>query len=379
VKNRATVLGLMPDYLPGKPTAEQVLSMAESVDVTLGKGAGSQEVSTGQYQKLLTSLTSEGMTGYLHDPRQAAALTSIASKFGPESSATSVMQAVREVRNITKMSKKKGATQAQGETLKKAGITEHDDPITGMRKLFKYAEANFGDEAFPAAMARRGFGGLEGTESMAKFYEQYQKGNFDRIINEAMLPIDPTQAARKNAAFLGSDVGRDLVGQARVEAAKVRKGFEGIPLTLEKQAAEEQLIGEGVDTSPAQILKGKAASALTGGVMSGRDILIEQRALSNARKRAGVEPGGGLISPEMMAAGTSLLAGGSPMAAIGAYVQTTIMNPVLQVLLGNSNETVANLRKIADSNEKMVGQQPGAPNRAPAPLPVAPRPGAARP
>lgn len=380
VKARATLLGLLPDYIKGKPSAERVVDEADRIDVILGKGAGSQQVSTTQYQEILTALTSGDLKGFLNDPKQAAALNAIASKFGPNHSATSVMEAVREVRGLTKFRQGEGIDAAQAETLTAAGIDEKDDPVTAMRKLFKFmAPIVDKGEAFPVALGRRGFRNQTGNERLAQFFEQWRKGNFDMIMSMAEAETPLGVAEQKNAAFRQTENFQDLQGRAQIDQAKIIEGKKATALLIAKQQAEAKLIGEGLE-GPAGKLKADIATAATLGRMEGRDVLIEQRAVQDARRRAGLPARDPRLRALTRPFDLFLPGIGAGDAVLGgAEAAATPFQ--------NNAEAVRQLKRIADSNEQLLKQgqqQNGKPGAAPRPgappvLPAAPVAGPLRP
>jgi hypothetical protein len=374
-KARGSLLGLLPDYVKpgagGKVQAKDVVETADKVDVILGRGAADQRTMTDQYRQLLTATTAEEKgQGLFSDPAQAAALTAVASKFDREAPATAALQAIRQARGFTKFRKTPGTLASQAATLSAAKIEEHDDPLQAMMKLFKYADENFKGEAFDTALARRGFRDQTGNKRLLQFYQQYKQGNLQEITALAAQPVVPGAAEAKNQAFLNSDVGRDLVGSALVDAAKVERGKLGKALELGRKPAEAQLITEGVDDTTAGAIRQRIAGLYTLGKASGRDVLVEQRARRDAERAAGVQPG-------MLQRG------------IEATPWLGQVNAAGQYLFGRNEEYLRYLAQIADATKSLASQGLGAevprpgPAVVPAPQPLGPRPappgGAGRP
>jgi len=361
---KAATLGMLPNFMkpaPGKELqATDVTNMGDAIDVILGRGMGSAETMATNYQDVLSAMTSEDeMKGFFRDPRQAAALTSIASGFDKGAPGTATLQAARQLRSFTKFRKKKGTTSAQTEALTKMGITEGDDPQQAMMKLFKYADENFKGEAFDAALQRMGFGDETGNKRLAQFYGQYKKGTFKELTDLAAAPIVPGAVDEKNAAFAKSKVGRDLISKAKIDAAKINRGAGGVDLTVEKQEAEAQLIEEGADDNPLNIIRRGVVGWFTGlggekSRVDVRDADITKRALENVRKRAGVDPAGGL-GLTGMAANAFVDVAMSPikpaLPGLGGGFGTQMgLGSVAQNIFGfkENAEEVANLTKAVD-------------------------------
>lgn len=357
VKARAMVHGLLPNYMPKGSSAKDVVSKAEQIDDILGLGTGTQEVSTAQYQELLTGLTSEKLSGFLHDPAQAAGLNAIASQFGDSHSATSVVEAVRGVSSLTKEAKAKGAKSTQAQTLKEAGITEFQDPEERMRKLFQYADKNFKGEAFDVALARRGFRNTTDNRRLAQFYETYQKGDFDRIMALTHGQVDPNLVGERQKAFEASDVGQKLIAQQGKEAAKLRKGQEHVPLEIAKDRAEKALIEEGIDDTTMGNLRKKAASAATLGG-DGRDVLAEDRAMQDLRAQAG-QPRKGIMRRIIETA-----VGVSPYGQLAGEEAGRSYD----YMTSDHSAEAKELREAIERNTKALEAQNGGPRGAPAPV-----------
>jgi hypothetical protein len=366
-KAKSTVLGLLPDYLPGKPTAGQVADVGDAVDVILGKGAGSQQVSTTQYQHVLTATTSEKMPGQFREPRMAAAFTATASKFGPDSAGEATMEAFRQLRGFTKELKSKGAKSSQGQTLKKMGITEFDAPDVAMMKMFAFADKEFKGEAFDVALARRGFKDLTGNKRLGQFYEQYQKGNLQEMIALAKAPIPEGTADRKFRANMKAQATRDEMVQNDVEIAEIERGKQTRELLIGKNAAKAEMIKEGLEDTGVGDLKKVAASFSTGFFKPGKEVIAEERALEAAKQRAGFRPEG--------------LAGvnDNPLFRIMAGFGTLGLSELsmrrgVPAMTGQRAEEMETLKRIADNQEKLkeLQEQQARRNSVPAALPGGP-------
>lgn len=356
VKSRARMAGLVADFVKpragGKVMAADVTAMADAIDVINSMGAASQAVSTEQSAKLMTALTSEKMAGSFHDPRQAVALSTIASKFEPESSAEAAMQAIRQARGFTKFRQTKGTDASQAATLAAAGINEGMDPAQSMEALFGFAKGQMkSGEAFDAFMGRRGFRDQTGNMRLKQFYEEWEKGNFGRVMAEAAKPIEAGAPGRKFAAFKTSDVGRDLMSQAAIDAAKAKQGELVKEHLLRTQEAEAPYIEAGRETST---LGGMAEWAVGMGMgmqdkAKGREALLSSEAVRAARRDAGLEPGRGL-GP----------IGTGAFGAYGAMFGPTVgqaAGSIAGYMSGENAEIVRNLKLIADSNAEMLRRE----------------------
>jgi hypothetical protein len=298
-KARATVLGLLPNYMQGKDgkplTAEDVIGTADAGETILGRGAGSQTNAATQFQKVLTTLNSEGLQGKFKNPLKAAALTALATQFGPESAATSVMQAVRETQAITKFRQGEGTLQAQAETLQEAGISEFMNPEEALTKLFGYIdkETEGGKkEAIPAFLKRRGFQNSEGTESLARFFEQYKAGNFQEIMGLADQQVDNSAPQRKFREFAASPIGRSRIADAELDAAKIEQGKQEENLEILRKRGQASRIQSGADQSFFSIAKRRLMAPLVGGQDAAERIMQEQEGIRLREQELGVDAQG---------------------------------------------------------------------------------------
>jgi hypothetical protein len=294
-KARATVLGLLPNYMQGKngkPLAgEDVVGTADAGEMILGRGAGSATNAATQFQKTLTSLSSEHLEGKFKNPLKAASLTALATQFGPESAATSVLQAVRETQAITKFRQGEGMLQAQAETLGEAGVTEFMDPEEALTKLFKYidTETKGGTtEAVPAFLKRRGFINSEGTESLGRFFEQYKSGTFQEIMGLADQPVDNTLAQKKFKEFAASPTGRNRLADAEVSAAEIEQGKKEENLEIARKRGRAARLARGVDQDMVEQARLAAKGKLVGGKEAAERMAEEEEGLAIREKELGV-------------------------------------------------------------------------------------------
>jgi hypothetical protein len=375
---KAGMIGLLPNFITGKGggplTARDVTEEADKIDEILNRGGSSTEVMTSNYQQVLTAMTGdEDMKGFFHDPKKAAGLTAIASSFAKEAPATAVIQAVRPLRDFTKMRKKKGLTASQSQTLTEMKITEFDEPDQVLMKLFKYADENFKDEAFDVALGRRGFGDATGNKGLAQFYGAYKKGVFQDIMKDTDAAAVPGLAGQKDAAYLASDFGRLGLAQAGLDAAKLQRGQAGIPLKLAKIAAEERLTQQDFQTDPLARLQSSFFGAVTGGQASGDQIMIEQEAMRRLREQTGGKDQGLGARVDRALVGGML----GPLAG-AAYEKTagsSLLAPAVDYLFGGNTQAAQNLDRLANAAETLARKADGAttvlPGAAPAPLPPA--------
>ena len=353
-KPLARTQALLADFVKprgdGKVYAADVMAMTDAVDVINSMGAASQQVSTTQSNELITSLTAPDLKGSFDDPRKAVALNTIASKFESNASATATIEAVRQARGFTKWRVGKGMTASQAQTLKDAGITEGDDPAESMRKLFRFAQKTMGkDEAFDAFMARRGFRDQTGNKRLAQFYNEYRKGNYDRVMAEADKPLGRDYES-KTRAFLASQTGRDALSRVAVDAAKIDRGKRAAELVISKQEAEAAFVaGGGDDTITGQL----------GQRIAGREAIIEREAVKSARKQAGLPGGHGLGFFGRSVKGTLL--GQGPISALGADMIGTRVSGMMD----DRAEEINYLRRIAESNERIERRRSTTPGALP--------------
>jgi hypothetical protein len=290
---RGVIMGLLPEFIEGNDVkAERVVATADKADQILQKGAGSNKLLTTQYQNVLTTLTSAGLQGqFINNPLKAAGLTAIASKFGPQSAATSTLEAVREVSAINKFRQGDHDLAAQAETLQNAGVTEFMNPEQRLTKLFEYMDREgAGTKEAPSAfLKRRGFRNNEGAESLAKFYEQYKAGNFQRIMAEADEAVDPAAVDKKFNEYAASLRGQNRLADARIDAAKVDRGKREEPLEIARKHGEARIIEEGLNESPGFQL-GQQLHGYVVGKEQAERIAKEQIGLGEQARALGVTP-----------------------------------------------------------------------------------------
>ena len=368
IKSRASILALLANYLPKGSTAKDDVALGDAVDVILGKGSASQKVMTEQYRDVLTAMTSNDpeSQGMFKDPRQAAALTAIASGFDLTAPAHASMMAARQARKFTNFRKMKGMTASATETLTKAGVTETDDPVQSMVKMFEFAKANMGkDEAFDAFLARRGFREAESNRNLMKFYERWKQGDFGRVMDMAKGPIDPNAADRKYEVFAADPLTSPLLARQRAQTAKLQVALERQPLESAKLESEEAVTRRDV-SGWAGVRRGfQGAYSLWN--KPGRDVEIEEETIRRLQTLPGASKASVPLSYRLGQIMDPLNLGGG--AAINSI--TGANDAYIEALKRNTDAVAENNRLMRMQN----GGNAGVKGQAPLPLSPAP-PGA---
>lgn len=334
----AQYMGILPGYMPGKPTAAQAADLASDLYDVMGKGQFSQQVGSEQLAKLMGSTVSAKMPGQFRDPKMAAAFLAAASRFAKDSPAEASLEAFHELRTFMPKGGKKGMKREQALLLEKMGITEFDAPDAAMMKAFKYADENFKDEAFDAAMMRRGFHNATGNRQLAAFYNMYKEGELQPILALGEKPTVEGSAEAKAAAAVRDKASRGTRSATDADVAAIARGTRTTELNIAKREAKAALTTEGLyDTPLGDIAQGAASVASFG--RPGAEVLLEQRALNEARQKAGIAP----EAPPMEV---------GPGGDLGRFLFG--LKALFDSRFGDTAGQVNELKRIADSNEAMA-------------------------
>jgi hypothetical protein len=334
----AQYMGILPAYLPGKPTAAHAADVASDLYDVMGKGQFSQEVGSAQLAKLMGAFVSEKMPGQFRDPKMAAAFLAAASRFEKDAPASAAMEAFRELRTFMPKGGRKGMKREQAQLLEKMGVTEFDAPDAAMMKMFKYADENFKDEAFDAAITRRGFHNATGNRQLAAFYNMYKEGELQPILELGAKPTVPGTAEAKAAAAGRDKASRGTRSATDVDIAKIERGTRTTELEIAEREAKAALTTEGLYDTPLGNIAQRAASVASFG-RTGAEVLLEQRALNEARQKAGIAP----EAPPMEV---------GPGGDLGRFLFG--LKALFESRFGDTAAQVNELKRIADSNEAMA-------------------------
>lgn len=377
---RASMLGLLPGFLqdkdaqgrPRKITADEVLATADRGEEILSRGAASNSAMAQQAQKVMTAIASPEMKGTFKNPLKADALTAIASKFETEGFGTAALEFAREMRGMTKFRKAKGMDHTQAEFLARAGVDEADDADKAARKVFKLIdkETNGGkDRAIDQYLREQGFNDEIGPRRISQFYEQHRTGLYEDVMGMADVPVDLASPEKKFAAFAASDVGRDRLNQAAVDAAKIDRGKLRTPLVLARDQARAEIIKEGKTDNALADIPTKIGLGVAGmipginkAVPEYEDFAAERRVME---KRGFGNRGVSNFLP---------LAGAADPASMMLGLTQAIVGPVVKDIAGSLTGHNAELVRALDANTKATQASVRA-AQPPANVPPPPRQG----
>jgi hypothetical protein len=301
IKARGEMIGTLAGVVRGpggaKPTAKNVVAEAHRVDAILARGNKEQGVMTDQFRKVMTSMmdpTGE-LKGLVTDPKEAAALTTIASNFG-EDMFDSIKMVTREVEATWKQSKKKGMVGTQGEYLKKAGVKDADSPVVKMQKIFdqldkdmKPGEKVDNEATVQSHLQKHGFMNSKANVKLQGFYLQHRRGMFGEIMGEARKPVDQEAPERDFQQFKADPLtGGMLLAKQEKAHAMFARGTKVAPLAVGVERAKAQLAK---DDSFFGGIRSGLGTAVTLGQMSGADLRANAIAGSSAiRQTKGSDP-----------------------------------------------------------------------------------------
>jgi hypothetical protein len=227
-------------------TSGKLLSKVTGVTNILNKGVGDNPTLLREYSQQAGSLLNAEGTGYGGDPNKVAALISTSSiQRSAGQAGTVVQQAAKSLRNFTG---------PQAGMLSGAGITEKDDMIAALGKLFKVMEeAEKKGEAPDQFLAK---GGIESNEDRMALTALYAGRSYlNRFVEEGKREIPEAEArAQLEEKFRSDSALQANQAQAKLDEAKANNAMQRQhvkPLQLEAQAALEAR-GEGMDSPSAR-------------------------------------------------------------------------------------------------------------------------------
>lgn len=351
------------NFLKKGQGANEAMARAGALFDILDAGSGKIAQLAPQAQQLMASLASENeLEGVFKTAGEVGVVTSLMAENIPGEAAVFGRSLVKAYGTFEDKDRQP--------FYKRAGI------VPGMSALERIRKANLviGEEVGKGRSLEevvRGFG-LAGNvrektavETAYKARDTVLKPQLERLAAAEKPGGVAAVQAQLDKRFRDKDI-LYTQAQAAVEAADILP--EGLSAEIYRKRAEEQLKKERFETDPLQFAKQKLAAVASFGRKAGRDVAIEARAISMARREAGLSPyvslGEAVYGNTDETINSLIRARGNRPGLVGPGGGAPAALPQAQP--GN-DPVLLQLKRIADSNEAMAKKEGVGRNNVPAP------------